>query len=212
MFIYVIENKLTKKLYVGKTSKTILERWKRHIADSRRHNTKLYNAIKKYGAEYFDIYAIENVDSLDKLNAREIYWIDVLEPELNMTKGGDGGFIHSQKGKTWKIKDTSRMKNKKTITEKVIEGRKRVAGGNNYQSIYSIETPWGMFETWVEACDAARILRSQGITLIVTDEKTLKKYCAGATLNAEGRRTPKEWRGKHTHSIGFNMKEKHYVN
>jgi hypothetical protein len=41
---------------------------------------------------------------------------------------GDGGLIgEGQKGKTWKIKDTSRMHGPKTKTAKVIAGRKKVA-------------------------------------------------------------------------------------
>lgn len=212
MFIYRIVNKINGKEYVGKTEKPdVLLRWKRHLADCSRHNTKLYNAIKKYGSENFEIFPMEQTGkvSRDKLNERERYWIEVLAPEYNMTKGGDGGWINDQTGKTWKIKDTSKMKKPKTVTEKVLEGRKKIKGGNNYQSKYFIFTPWGKFETWSEAAAAARREKDKGNNYVITNSNTLKKYCLDdIRLNVEGRRTPKNWRGKSTKELGFFVKDK----
>lgn len=212
MYIYVISNKLNGKTYVGKTTQpSIQHRWMSHIRDSARGKTRLYNAIKKYGIDQFEIYVMEStgVVSREQLNKREIYWIEVLEPEYNMTKGGDGGWIHDQTGNHWKVKDTSRMKNKKTITPKVIAGRLKNSGSNNYQSRYFIHTPWGVFETWTEAIKTASQLKARGCEDVITDSNTLRKYCLNdLTLSLEGRRIRPMWRGKSTRSLGFFVEEK----
>ena len=213
MFIYKIENKINGKIYIGKTEKNNPEdRWKSHCRDAKYRKTKLYNAFKKYGIINFEFYVIEFTGKVtrQRLNEREIYWIEVLSPEYNMTKGGDGGFIHSQLGKKWKIKNTCNMRKPKTVTDKVLEGRKKVSGGLNYQSKYVIHTPWGEFQTWLEACNSAKELRKSGNKLVIVNSKTLKQYCLhDIILNKEGRRTPSSWRGKSTKNLGFFVKVKY---
>lgn len=208
MHIYVIENTLNGDFYIGRTKNSLETRFSQHKGDYKRnYNSKLYNAFHKYGKENFIIYSMEQVPCEELLDEREIYWIKVLEPKYNITRGGTGGHIHDQTGKHWKIKDTSRMKGKKTITDKVIEGRKKLAGGHNYQSIYYIHTPWGTFETWKAAHEAAKALK--GKQPVLTDKGSIQKYClSNIKLNSEGRRTPKEWRGKYTKDLGFFVKEK----
>lgn len=212
MFIYQITNKINGKRYVGKTSKkTIQDRWKTHLSDSKRSNTKLYNAIKKYGGENFSIDVFEQTGNVsrEKLNERERYWIEVLEPEYNMTKGGDGGWINDQTGKRWKIKDTSNMRGKKTVTDKVIEGRKKISSKNNYQSKYKIFTPWGCFYTWNDVIIKAKQLKQSGYNKVICNVKTLQIYCLdNVLLNKEGRRTVPEWRGKFTKDLGFYVENK----
>lgn len=95
-YIYKITNKINGKIYIGKTVKTIEERFKRHAYDSHRNdrNNYFYNAIKKYGIENFIIEEIENVDN-SKLNEKEKYWIKFYKSNFsrigyNSTIGGDG--------------------------------------------------------------------------------------------------------------------------
>ena len=213
MYIYKIENKINGKIYIGKTEKyNPQDRWKSHCRDFKNKNTKLYNAFKKYGIDNFNFYTIEYTGKVtrQRLNEREIYWIEVLSPEYNMTKGGDGGHIHSQLGKKWNIKDTRNMKKPKTVTEKVLQGRKKISGGSNYQSKYDIYTPWGTFNTWLEASKSAKELKKSGNKLVIVNQKTLKQYCLqDIILNVEGRRTPAAWRGKSTKSLGFFAKVKY---
>jgi group I intron endonuclease len=215
MYIYKIVNKINGKEYIGKTQKTLEERWIRHLTDSRRTNTKLYNAIRKYGSENFEMCVVEYTGSVTReyLNDRERYWINIIDPEYNMTKGGDGGWINDQSGRTWKIKDTSKMKGKKTITTKVLAGRAKVSGGNNYQSTHRIHTPWGVFETWTESIECAKQLKQAGRQDVVTDGGTLRKYCTEEIiLSKEGRRTFPSWRGRNTKLLGFYIEEKHEQN
>ena len=57
-YIYKITNVLNGKMYIGKTSSTIEERWKEHRHDATRKSKEyrpLYSAIQKYGADNFII-------------------------------------------------------------------------------------------------------------------------------------------------------------
>ena len=77
MLIYMIENILNGKFYIGKTVKPVQERFKRHIqCAKKRVNCKLYDAMNHYGIDKFVVHVIEdNIQSEDILNQREIYWI-----------------------------------------------------------------------------------------------------------------------------------------
>ena len=90
-YIYLIENKINNKKYIGKTYNSIESRWKEHIRDARKHlNRPLYQAINKYGVENFSISLIEYVENLEE---REKYWInhfDSYKKGYNATLGGDG--------------------------------------------------------------------------------------------------------------------------
>lgn len=107
--IYIATNKINGKRYVGKTDTTLDKRWYKHNKDveygSQRH---FHRAIRKYGKENFTFELLEDCSS-ELNNEREVFWIAELKPEYNMTKGGDGGWIHNQAGNRWKVKDPSRM-------------------------------------------------------------------------------------------------------
>lgn len=92
MFIYKITNTTNGDFYIGKTTKTLTERLSRHHYNTRYGaETHLSRAIRKYGAENFIIESLESQVPESKLNEREIYWISKLNPQYNMTPGGDGG-------------------------------------------------------------------------------------------------------------------------
>lgn len=93
-FIYKITNDINDKMYIGKTSLTIEDRWKEHIRDSKKRvlyeKRPLYNAMNKYGVDKFHIDIIEQTGNLDE---REIYWIkyyNTYKNGYNATLGGDG--------------------------------------------------------------------------------------------------------------------------
>jgi group I intron endonuclease len=78
--IYVIENMLNGKMYVG-SSKDIYARLREHKSKLRlkKHvNSKLQNAFSKYGEECFYFYTLAEVP-IDDLLAVEQYFIDWLE-------------------------------------------------------------------------------------------------------------------------------------
>lgn len=88
--IYVIENDVNDKLYVGQTTKTIEERFKGHC----RADSFIGKAIRKYGAEHFHIRSLEKCHSCEQQNEREIFWIAALNSKAprgyNLTGGGLG--------------------------------------------------------------------------------------------------------------------------
>lgn len=95
-YIYKISNSVNDKVYVGKTTVSIMSRWRQHkCAASCKENkckSKLYSAMRKYGKEKFYIDIIEECEN-DCADERERYWIEQLDSVrngYNITTGGDG--------------------------------------------------------------------------------------------------------------------------
>lgn len=85
--IYLVTNKLDGKRYIGKTSKTLEFRWQQHCRLAKQDSkTYLHRAIKKHGRDNFIVEKL-----CEGLDNEEIIMIKELEPEYNMTLGGDGG-------------------------------------------------------------------------------------------------------------------------
>jgi len=88
MVIYKITNLINNKIYIGKT-----------INDSPDYygsGVIIKHSINKYGIENFEKEIIDNAESVEELNEKEIYWISFfdstnLEIGYNIGKGGDGG-------------------------------------------------------------------------------------------------------------------------
>lgn len=97
MYVYLITNTINGKKYVGKTTLSIEDRFKRHQYVSKRDSTYLYAAMRKYGVENFTISLLEEVHDASILSSKEMIWISNINPEYNMTKGGDGGDTSSSK-------------------------------------------------------------------------------------------------------------------
>ena len=126
MIIYSITNIVNKKIYVGKTTKTINERFNSHINTSKcGSQTYLHKAIRKYGKNNFTIEVIEdNISCETVLSQREIFWIKKLKPEYNMTLGGEGstGRILSEESRikmSSKAKLRTRKPHSKETKEKI---------------------------------------------------------------------------------------------
>lgn len=173
------------------------KRWLNHLK-KHGNNIKTDILIVTYDLNNFRRIAFDLSLSLDIVNRNDF---------ANLTEEkGDGGLIgNGQLGKNWTIKDTSKMKGPKNRSN---VDYSKISSGNNYQSKYLIFTPWGRFETWKDACNSAKENRLNGNKSVITDANSLKKYCAGCILPNTGRRTPKEWRGKHTFDLGFRMELK----
>ena len=92
--IYKITNKINQKCYIGQ-SIDIKRRWRSHKNDAAKIDYPLYLAFHKYGIENFSFEVIEECDR-DKLNEREIYWIEYYNSYYqgyNQTLGGNA-FSH----------------------------------------------------------------------------------------------------------------------
>ena len=92
-YIYKIENDINNKIYIGKTYRTIEQRFQEHCKEYNKDRSKdrpLYRAMNKYGTEHFHIALIEETDNLEE---RERYWIEYYQSfknGYNATTGGDG--------------------------------------------------------------------------------------------------------------------------
>lgn len=98
MDVYLIRNTVNNKIYIGKTNRTVAERWKEHIRDARaaRFPMPLHRAINKYGASSFTHEVLAQTDSETELVDLEIALIKQHNSSnkqvgYNATNGGDGG-------------------------------------------------------------------------------------------------------------------------
>jgi len=121
--VYLIENLINSKKYIGITTQGHKKRFKQHIKDAKnkRYNSALHHAIRKYGIENFTIEVIEFADSWDELCEKEtdnISKYDTYNTGYNLTLGGEGS-------KGCAITED----NKKKISE-ANKGRKRTKEAN----------------------------------------------------------------------------------
>ena len=94
-YIYKITNILNNKVYIGKTEKTIKERFVEHCHDCQKESQAdrpLYKAMKKYGIDKFVVEVVEETTT-ELACEREQYWISFYNSYAcgyNATIGGDG--------------------------------------------------------------------------------------------------------------------------
>lgn len=88
--VYIIECIPTKETYIGSTKRKFRKRWAEIRKHSRAKNKKISKLFHQRWAEYGDEgfrFAVLEVCSNNL--EREQYWIDYLEPELNINKSTD---------------------------------------------------------------------------------------------------------------------------
>lgn len=93
--IYKIVNIKNNKIYIGKTSKRLKERWSLHVNNSKNKKFYFSKAIKKYGKENFILEIIQFCNDEKTANELEKYYIKFYNshnPKVgyNSTLGGEG--------------------------------------------------------------------------------------------------------------------------
>lgn len=120
MIIYYAKNKISKKMYIGKTTETLNRRKNTHINNAFNHNKKtvFYDALRSYGIDAFEWGVLEEVKDKSIINEKECYWIKKHKTHYidggkgyNMTIGGDGGRTYDQTGRKLNKKSIDKMKN-----------------------------------------------------------------------------------------------------
>lgn len=102
MIIYKAINSINGKVYIGQTINTIKKRIKGHRNASKKSKSYFHNAIKKYGLDNFTWEVLEQCDSLEMLNEREIFWIDFFKSNkigYNQNGGGNSKGTFSEETK-----------------------------------------------------------------------------------------------------------------
>ena len=121
MVIYKITNKVSKKIYIGKTEQSLKRRRFQHYYSAKRGtDTKLYRALRKYKEEDFIWEIVAEGKDQNELNALEVKLIkehDSYKTGYNMTLGGDGGDTISMKTPSEKKKQGSFYKGQKAWNE-----------------------------------------------------------------------------------------------
>ena len=125
--IYKIVNKVNQKIYIGCTINSLEQRFYEHLYRCFKtdYKSKLYNSIKKYGKENFEISLIEECDlsCIYELEKKYITEYNSYSDGLNSTFGGEGclGYVHSPE-----------------IRKKISEGTKNGNShkGKTYEELY----------------------------------------------------------------------------
>lgn len=90
--IYILENKINGKCYIGQTSHSFKQRFARHRSEANRNTiTPFYNAIRKYGWDNFKQYIFNGIpdELLDYFETELIRKLNTISPDgYNLDSGG----------------------------------------------------------------------------------------------------------------------------
>lgn len=100
--VYSVTNRQNGMKYVGQTTQSMSDRWRRH-RNGGRECRLLWNAICKYGHESFSIEVLASAYDRDELDAKEVEFIALLETRdrargYNLASGGHGA-LHAPESK-----------------------------------------------------------------------------------------------------------------
>ena len=140
MLIYKIVNQVNGNFYIGKTTKPKEVRLQEHFYNSSYNSqTYLHKAIRKYGCSNFTIEEVETQIPEEKLDEREIFWIENLNPKYNMTSGGEGGKTNNSPNFIKSMKEYHSKKSKEEYATYGMlgkkfpeEAKKKVSKANSY--------------------------------------------------------------------------------
>ncbi len=192
MLIYKITNLINNKIYIGQTVKTLEQRWKQHICQTRyvggNSNRKicryLHTSIAKHGSDNFKIEVIDWATNETELNYKEWLWIhklNSLSPNgYNLRIGGNKKTISESTRKLL----SSRLsgKNNPMYGEKGSENQKKWLKKYNSERVITEEMIENMKKIQQER---AKLGLNKGFTRKKTGEeieKTVKKLRKKYTL------------------------------
>lgn len=141
MKVYKVVNEENGKVYIGKTKKTLEDRWKRHLYLAEKGvNRHFYDAINHYGKEKFSIELLEECNTEDELDRREKYWIDQFnsisrEKGYNMTEGGEGGDTFSCQSEEKKEEIREKLSKLHSERDRDEETYKKIADAERGQNL-----------------------------------------------------------------------------
>lgn len=123
--LYIIENLINHKVYIGITKQKPRIRWSQHKCDARRKrgNYPLYNSMNKYGIENFSFTVlIDNIESPEELSNLEVEYIK----KYNSTDRNYGYNLQTGGRKDYTISESTRER----LSKATKENYKRAADRN----------------------------------------------------------------------------------
>lgn len=138
-YIYLIQNKIDYKIYVGQTKNPKI-RWNQHKLKSRSNSRQyIHRAINFHGFENFTFQVIEEWESEKDINEAEEFWIEFFQTRnsdigYNLTNGGYGsrGLKHSKESLLKMSKSHSLHYNDPTARQKQSEAAEKHYQENPY--------------------------------------------------------------------------------
>ncbi len=132
MIVYVITCHMNGKHYIGKSTRTLAERWKEHVSESRqcRKDWLLYHDMRKYGVDAFSVRILAECDHQQRLNDAERTWIrryNSVQHGYNFAEHGGGGGLKKYKGNLRGSSRPDEVKAKIRATLRATLERKREA-------------------------------------------------------------------------------------
>ena len=102
--LYRITNKVSGSCYIGMTKAGLARRFSQHKYAARSgKKSKLYDAMRKYGVDCFEISLVESFDTKQECCTKEIDLIAKEDNLYNLASGGEGGFAVTDIA-AWKAK------------------------------------------------------------------------------------------------------------
>lgn len=135
MIIYKHTCIISNKSYIGKTKRSIEQRFFEHISSSKKDKEKYTHfeyALRKYSKENFISVILEENIPPELINEREKYWIDYYKTftfGYNMTEGGDGGAFYREKNGMFGKSHSKEAKEKIGKSSKIAN-----SGENSYRT------------------------------------------------------------------------------
>lgn len=80
MVVYLIKNRINRKIYVGQSVKVLGVRWSQHVSTAKKatRTNLIAQAIRKYGRDSFSIEVLDTASNLDELNIKEWFFANML--------------------------------------------------------------------------------------------------------------------------------------
>lgn len=167
--IYLINNTVNNKKYVGQTTQPLEKRWLGHACSSSKC-TYLSSAIKKYGKDSFTYKKIDTAGTQEELNEKEVFWIESLNTLAPRGYNLQSGSKYSKKENTkatseaprlrdsWKglvyVDESKPVRNRKYTREFKIAVTETILEHNNYKTTsyeWGVGIPtlkaWGVLAT-----------------------------------------------------------------